>query len=351
VGDCDGDSDERPLAEGEELTEVHAEGVRDTVAQPEAVLEGECELHAVALAEGQGDPERAREAAALGPADPSFGAALSLRLSALDAAGAAVWLHILAALPANVALPVLRYSPPPCVGSAAHAASLLQRPVCNGDAAADGGPLSLMGPGCSSVLNTLTTTRRRLHALYAALLGGEAMFMFPFAPGAPRPPVDRAARWPRGQDGSAFSERFTPRSCRLCASAPEGIHHLAFDCAHPALRAERAVTAAEVRARAADVRKAVVCARSGRGAAWAPPTGPEDDALRAFLDGAPLGDDELAFLGYRLLLAAPFPAAVARRYGFPAAAAVGVLFGAVKPSSGLYVVSSCKHSDVSPPNT
>ena len=97
-----------------------------------------------------------------------------------------------------------------------------------------------------------------------------------------------------------------------------------------ALRAERAVTAAEVRARAADVRKAVVCARSGRGAAWAPPTGPEDDALRAFLDGAPLGDDELAFLGYRLLLAAPFPAAVARRYGFPAAAAVGVLFGAVR---------------------
>ena len=70
--------------------------------------------------------------------------------------------------------------------------------------------------------------------------------------------------------------------------------------------------------------------RSGRGTAWSPPTGPEDVALRAFLEGAPLEDDELAFLGYRLFLAAPFPAAVARRYSFPAAAAVGVLFGAVR---------------------
>ena len=37
----------------------------------------------------------------------------------------------------------------------------------------------------------------------------------------------------------------------------------------------------------------------------------------------------MAFLGYRLLLAAPFPAAVARRHGFLAAAAVGALLGAV----------------------
>ena len=55
VGDSVGDSEEEPLEEGEELREVHAEGVRDTVSQPEAVLEGECELHAVTLAEGQGD--------------------------------------------------------------------------------------------------------------------------------------------------------------------------------------------------------------------------------------------------------------------------------------------------------
>ena len=43
-----------------------------------------------------------------------------------------------------------------------------------------------------------------------------------------------------------------------------------------------------------------------------------------------LGDDELAFLGYRLLLAAPFPMEVARRYGFLAAGGVGLLLGAVR---------------------
>ena len=64
--------------------------------------------------------------------------------------------------------------------------------------------------------------------------------------------------------------------------------------------------------------------------AWAPPAGPEDDALLAFLGGGPLDGDELAFLGYRLLLAAPFPAVVARRYGFLASASVGGLLEAVR---------------------
>ena len=68
----------------------------------------------------------------------------------------------------------------------------------------------------------------------------------------------------------------------------------------------------------------------GRGADWAPPGGPEDDALLAFLDGGALDDGELAFLGYRLLLAAPFPAVVARRYGFLASASVGGLLEAVR---------------------
>ena len=119
-------------------------------------------------------------------------------------------------------------------------------------------------------------------------------------------------------------------SAKLELCAHQSIHHLAFDCAHPALCAERAVTVAEVRARAADVRKAVVSARSCRGVAWAPPAGPEDDALLAFLGGGPLDGDELAFLGYRLLLAAPFPAVVARRYGFLASASVGGLLEAVR---------------------
>ena len=57
---------------------------------------------------------------------------------------------------------------------------------------------------------------------------------------------------------------------------------------------------------------------------------PEDDALLAFLGGGPLDGDELAFLGYRLLLAAPFPAVVARRYGFLASASVGGLLEAVR---------------------
>ena len=297
-------------------------------ARAAAVVEYQADLCAIALRARRRATDYACEAAAGGAADPSSAAALSLRLFAFDSAGAAVWQHIAAAaLPASVAPPVLRYKPPPCAGSAVHAASVHQRPTCDGDSAADGAPLALMGPGCPSVLNSLMEAPRRLHALYAAWLGVEALSMFPFAPGAPRPPADRAARWPRGgPDGAAFAVRFVLRTCRLCGTEVESIHHLAFDCTHHALRAEREVTIAEVRLRAADVRKAVVSARhvvsarSGRGAAWAPPGGPEDDALLAFLDGGALDDGELAFLGYRLLLAAPFPAVVARRYGFLASA-------------------------------
>ena len=204
------------------------------------------------------------------------------------------------------------------------------RAVDAGDSAADGNPLSLMGPGCASVLNSLMSTKRRLHALYAAWLGGEALYMYPFARAAPRPPADRAAGRPRDYDAVDYGARFEPRLCRLCGVAPECVHHIAFDCSHPALRAERAVTADGVRARTGAIPTAVVGARSRLGAPWALPGGPEADALAAFLAGSSLGDDELAFLGYRLLLAAPFPVEVARRYGFPAAGGVGLLLGAVR---------------------
>jgi hypothetical protein len=161
--------------------------------------------------------------------------------------------------------------------------------------------------------------------------------MFPFAPGVRCPPVVRPARHrpagvarPQLAAAPAYAERFVSRTCRLCGAAPESVHHLAFDCPHPSLCDERVITAEEVRVRAVDIRRAVVAARGRLGSAWEPQAGPEDDALVAFLGGLPLGDDALAFLGYRLLLAAPFPAAVARRHGFLAAAAVGGLFGAVR---------------------
>ena len=78
------------------------------------------------------------------------------------------------------------------------------------------------------------------------------------------------------------------------------------------------------------IHTAVVGARSHFSAPWALPGVPEADALAAFLAGSALGDDELAFLGYHLLLAAPFPVEVARRYGFLAAGGVGLLLGAVR---------------------
>ena len=301
----------------------------DRAARAAAALVFQGDLRIAVSAHGRA-ADRAREAAALGPADATFGASVSLRLTVLSAAEAAVWPHILAALPASVSVPPLRYAPPPCVGSAAHAAWLFQRPVGGGAADADGSLLACPGPGSPSVLNSLTTTPRRLHALYAALLGGEALAMYPFGEGAPRPPVDRAAGRTHGHDEVDFSVRFEARLCRLCGASLESIHHLAFDCSHPALCAERAATAADVRTRTAAVRSAVVHARSRRGAAWTLPAGPETDALSAFLEGSALGDDELAFLGYRFLLAAPFPAEVARRHGFLASGAVGLLLGAVR---------------------
>lgn len=260
--------------------------------------------------------------------------ALAVRAYELGVASHGPLRHVLALLPLGAAPAAVPYVRPPCVGSAAHTAWLCARPVDDEDAAADGSPLSLMGPGCASVLNSVTAASRRFHALYAALLGGEALAMFPFAEGVRCPPADRPAaphrRAAQSDFATDFGMRFVPRMCRLCGTAPECIHHLAFDCPHTSLCDERVATAEEARVLVADIRKAVVDARSRRGAVWAPPDGPEDDALTAFLSGVPLGDDELAFLGYRLLLAAPFPADVARRHGFRAAAAVGFLLGSVR---------------------
>ena len=49
-------------------------------------------------------------------------------------------------------------------------------------------------------------------------------------------------------------------------------------------------------------------------------------ALIAFVNGAPIVDDEAAFIGYRLLLAVPFPAARALEHGFYVAAQLGDAF-------------------------
>ena len=49
-------------------------------------------------------------------------------------------------------------------------------------------------------------------------------------------------------------------------------------------------------------------------------------ALVSFVNGTPIADDEAAFIGYRLLLAAPFPAARALEHGFYVAAQLGVAF-------------------------
>ena len=53
----------------------------------------------------------------------------------------------------------------------------------------------------------------------------------------------------------------------------------------------------------------------------------ERDALALFVAGMrDLPPDEAAFITYRLLLTAPWPAATARSRGFPAAAALGTIF-------------------------
>ena len=54
--------------------------------------------------------------------------------------------------------------------------------------------------------------------------------------------------------------------------------------------------------------------------------GSASGALIAFVNGAPIADDEAAFIGYRLLFAAPFPAARALEHGFYVAAQLGDAF-------------------------
>ena len=106
---------------------------------------------------------------------------------------------------------------------------------------------------------------------------------------------------------------------------------LAFDCAHPALRAERAATVAALRSRVLGLISAVLSTQQGVAAALRQPTSTaESAALAAFTGGGDLAADEVAFLGYRFLLAAPFDAAAARRHGFAAAAAVGHFLAAAR---------------------
>jgi hypothetical protein len=99
------------------------------------------------------------------------------------------------------------------------------------------------------------------------------------------------------------------------------VHHAAFDCAHQAMQPCRRATIAELRARVVGLIAAVEKAAGRRG--YARPEAAEAAALAGFTAGGDLPAAEVAFLGYRFLLAAPFDADTARRHGFAAAAAVG----------------------------
>ena len=112
--------------------------------------------------------------------------------------------------------------------------------------------------------------------------------------------------------------------CRLCGNAPESVHHAAFDCLHPDMREERTTTVASMRKLAGMLWDAVdrTLSRLEDRAELSAASG----ALVSFVRGAPLSDDETAFIGYRLLLATPFPPSRAREYGFYVAAELGAVF-------------------------
>jgi hypothetical protein len=298
-------------------------------ARDAACVEFQQQLRAVAAGLGLLRPPSAAPAASTLPA------AARAALAAVAAAGgpaAADAAARLAAAPAQVEVAVaavrtlVPYSPPP-MGTAKFAAYLFYNedfaPASLGDDP-DDNPMSAVGPGLCSPIAAVMDGSHRPWALLAALLGGEAMARYPFCPGLARPRPGAGARV------VAYGDRFAPRSCRLCGVGEESVYHLLFDCASPALAAAAAVTVAETRARVRALWSAAERACIKAGTVMLQPVGTEHEALARFIAGGTLPPDETRFLVFRVLLAAPFPASVARRHGFDAAAGLGVIFSSMK---------------------
>ena len=100
--------------------------------------------------------------------------------------------------------------------------------------------------------------------------------------------------------------------------------HVAFGCSHPDMREERATTLAAMRTLVGSLLRAVDCCLSRLEDRAV--LGASSGALASFVNGTPLSDDETAFIGYRLLLAAPYPPPRAREHGFYVAAELGAVF-------------------------
>jgi hypothetical protein len=214
--------------------------------------------------------------------------------------------------------------PPPSNGSLKHGAALS---FWMGDSHAALGmkpsstPLSVVGPRCSGSILALDDSGF-YPAVAAALLGAQALHVWPFAPRAKRPAPGSAA--------PPYASRFVPRPCRLCGSAAdEDVFHLACVCTHAAL------APAQQRIRDAVPQIADVIWRAGARARnmarlptlALPPA--ELAAFTSFVGGAwPAAERERNFLTYWLLLATPWPHAVVAAEGFHAAAALGAAFDA-----------------------
>jgi hypothetical protein len=237
-------------------------------------------------------------------------------------------------------------SPPPSRGTTAVARFLFNDRTSAAAVAAAGywhGDNSLAAanaPGLRSVIGMSEMPRPPL-ALLAALQGAQGLFCYPFAkapPGAPRRRSDPVRR-PRGDAPPADdpSARFRSIECRLrCggAHAPSPLQdpfHVAIACPHPALRAVHTSVANSIRHVTKGIWTAVLRACRSAGTPLDDQFGAEHaaerEALASFVSGLrELQPDESAFITYRLLLAAPWPAATARGRGFLAAAALGTIF-------------------------
>ena len=237
-------------------------------------------------------------------------------------------------------------SPPPSRGTTAMARFLFNDRTSTAAVAAAGhwhGDNSLAAanaPGLRSVIGMSEMPRPPL-ALLAALQGAQGLFCYPFAkapPGAPRRRSDPVRR-PRGDAPPADdpSARFRSIECRLrCggAHAPSPLQdpfHVAIACPHPALQAVHTSVANSIRHVTKGIWTAVLRACRSAGTPFDDQFGAEHaaerEALASFVSGLhELQPDESAFITYRLLLAAPWPAATARGRGFLAAAALGTIF-------------------------
>ena len=176
-------------------------------------------------------------------------------------------------------------------------------------------PVSIAGPNCSGSLLRLSHSRR-YPAVTAALLGVQAMSMWPFARRQPWREQDAVDAGPEPGTGPApppeFCERFESRACRLCGVGTESVYHVACECRDARLAAVQQATAASMRrllASAHGAAKGILRSPSDpRPLAGAP----DAAALACFLDGGGAADpDEGRILVYWPLLGVPWPASSA----------------------------------------